>query len=226
MFETGMGDKVSWEKNRKGAIRYYEESGLPGTDLLTTYSVIIEGEEISTYARNHVSVSHNPIANIYPASGAASIGEALKIGIIAAIDTDGADSNDGSDMLEIMKFGALLQKTFHKDPSAMTVGEMLRMATIRGVRALDLDQPVGSVETGKKADFFLSGPAESVKSCLAHDIVATLIYSRGHKAISIVVINGKAVMEEGRSLLADEQEILNTVQLMIKDLVKCIQENQ
>lgn len=41
-----------------------------------------------------------------------------------------------------------------------------------------------------------------------------------------MVINGKTVMEEGRYLLADEQEILNTAQLMAEDLVRCIQENQ
>ena len=63
---------------------------------------------------------------------------------------------------------------------------------------------------GKKADFFLFDPAKSVKSCPVHDIVATLIYSGDHKAVDTVVINGKTVMEEGRYLLADEQEILNT----------------
>ena len=173
-----------------------------------------------------MSVSYNPIANMYLASGVAPVGEMLKAGITVAIGTDGAGSNNDNDMLEAMKFGALLQKTFHKDPLAMTAGGMLRMATIEGARALGLDQLVGSIEVGKKADFFLFDPAKSVKSCPVHDIVATLIYSGDHKAVDTVVINGKTVMEEGRFLLADEQEILNTAQLMAEDLVRGIQENQ
>ena len=100
------------------------------------------------------------------------------------------------------------------------------MATIEGARALGMDRLVGSIEVGKKADFLLFDPAKSVKSCPVHDIVATLIYSGDHKAVDTVVINGKTVMEEGRFLLADEQEILNTAQLMAEDLVRCIQENQ
>ena len=94
-----------------------------GADLLAVHSVAIGEEEISTYARNHVSVSYNPIANMYLASGVAPVGEMLKAGITVAIGTDGAGSNNDNDMLEAMKFGALLQKTFHKDPLAMTAGE-------------------------------------------------------------------------------------------------------
>ena len=71
MFETGTDDKISWERNGKSAIRHYEESGLLGADLLAVHSVAIGEEEISTYARNHVSVSYNPIANMYLASGVA-----------------------------------------------------------------------------------------------------------------------------------------------------------
>ena len=60
MFETGTDDKISRERNGKSAIRHYEESGLLGADLLAVHSVAIGEEEISTYARNHVSVSYNP----------------------------------------------------------------------------------------------------------------------------------------------------------------------
>lgn len=123
MFETGTDDKISRERNGKSAIRHYEDSGLLGSDLLAVHSVAIGEEEISTYARNHVSVSYNPIANMYLASGVAPVGEMLKAGITVAIGTDGAGSNNDNDMLEAMKFGALLQKTFHKDPLAMTAGE-------------------------------------------------------------------------------------------------------
>ena len=77
---------------------------------------------------------------------------------------------------------------------------MLRMATIEGARALGLDQLVGSVEVGKKADFFLFDPAKSVKSCPVHDIVATLIYSGDHKAVDTVVINGKTVIGPPRDI--------------------------
>jgi 5-methylthioadenosine/S-adenosylhomocysteine deaminase len=226
MFETGTDDAISRERNGKSAIRHYEETGLLGPGLLAVHSVAIGEEEIRAYARNQVSVSYNPIANMYLASGVAPVGEMLKAGITVAIGTDGAGSNNDNDMLEAMKFGALLQKTFHKDPLAMTAGGMLRMATIEGARALGMDRITGSVEEGKKADFFLFDPSKSVKSCPVHDIVATLIYSGDHKAVDTVVINGNTVLEDGRFLLADEKEILDDAQLMADDLVRCIQENQ
>ena len=78
------------------------------------------------------------------------MGALKKAGITVAIGTDGAGSNNDNDMLEAMKFGALLQKTFHKDPQAMTAGQTLRMATIDGAKALGMEKQIGSIEVGKK----------------------------------------------------------------------------
>lgn len=224
MFETGTDDKISWERNKKSAIDHYEESGLLGPDLLAVHSVAIGEKEISAYARNGVSVSYNPIANMYLASGVAPVGALKKAGITVAIGTDGAGSNNDNDMLEAMKFGALLQKTFHKDPQAMTAGQTLRMATIDGAKALGMEKQIGSIEVGKKADFFLFDPSKSPKSCPVHDIVATLIYSGDHKAVDTVVVNGVRIMEGGCLLTANEEEILQNAQKMADDLVTCISE--
>lgn len=225
MFETGTDDHISRERNGMPAIKHYEESGLLGPDLLAVHSVAVGAPELEKYVEYKVSVSYNPIANMYLASGVAPVKEMLTSGIVVGIGTDGAGSNNDNDMLEAMKFGALLQKTFHKDPQAMTAGQMLRMATIEGARALGMEDLTGSIEEGKKADFFLFDPSKSVKSCPVHDIVATLIYSGDHRAVDTVVINGRSVMEGGEFLLWDEHEILKQAQLMADDLKRCMKEN-
>ena len=51
-----------------------------------------------------------------------------------------------------MKFAALKQKGFHQDATIITAEKVLEMATIGGARAVGLEEEIGSVEVGKKAD--------------------------------------------------------------------------
>ena len=224
MFETNTDNNISLDKNGKSAIKHYEETGLLGSDLLAVHSVAMEEEELQKYKEYDVSVSYNPVSNMYLASGVAKVPRMLELGIKVGIATDGAGSNNVNDMFETIKFGALLQKTHHKDPLAMTAIKILRMATIEGAKVLKINHLVGSIEVGKKADFFIFDPLKSIKSCPIHDVVSTLVYSGDYNAVDTVVINGKTVFENNEYLTLDIKEVLEEAQKMANDLTMCIKE--
>ena len=85
------------------------------------------------------------------ASGVAPVVRMLTKGINVCLGTDGASSNNNLDMLEEMRMATYLQKVFTEDPTALPVNEIMRMAAIRGARALNFEN-VGSLEVGKAAD--------------------------------------------------------------------------
>jgi 5-methylthioadenosine/S-adenosylhomocysteine deaminase len=99
-----------------------------------------------------VTVSHNPVANMILASGVCPVPQLREAGIAVGIGTDGAASNDSNNMLEAIKMAVLIQKLHHLDAKAMLATDALRMATIEGARALGLDDMIGSIEVGKRAD--------------------------------------------------------------------------
>lgn len=59
-----------------------------------------------------MSISHNPAPNLYLGSGIPPIPESLATGVNVSIGTDGAASNNSTDMLESMKLAALIQKEY------------------------------------------------------------------------------------------------------------------
>lgn len=221
MFETDGDESDSMERFGRHAIDWYEAWGLLGGDLLAVHSVALGERELAKYREHQVMVSYNPVSNMYLASGVAPIPKLLEMGLTVGLGTDGAGSNNSNDMLEAMKSGALLQKVALRDPLALTGIKTLRMATIEAARALKLDHLIGSIEAGKRADFFLFDPMASVKACPVLDPVATLVYSGDPRGVDTVVIDGRVILSGGAFVDADEPAILARAQEMALDLQRC-----
>lgn len=221
LFETGEDNRSCQERFGVSALDWYLEHHFLGPDLLAVHSVALGERELEAYRAFQVMVSYNPVSNMYLASGVAPVSKLLDLGLTVGLATDGAGSNNDNDMLEAMKSGALLQKATHKDPLVMTAQRTLRMATIEGAKALRLDHLVGSLEVGKRADFFLLDPLRSPKTCPVLDPVSTLVYSSDPAAVDTVVVNGRVLLRDGQFVSEDEGAILAHAQEMALDLQRC-----
>jgi 5-methylthioadenosine/S-adenosylhomocysteine deaminase len=58
--------------------------------------------------------------------------------------------------MEEMDLAAKLQKVTRNDPRALNAEQALDLATIGGARALHMENELGSLEPGKKADLIFS----------------------------------------------------------------------
>jgi cytosine/adenosine deaminase-related metal-dependent hydrolase len=115
---------------------------------------------------------------MYLGSGIAPITRLAADGLTIGLATDGSGSNNCQDMLETLKFSALLQKVGRMDPSCVLAQRALDWATRGGAEALGMADQVGALAPGMKADFFLANPF-TPKAIPVHDPVATLVYSAG-----------------------------------------------
>src|SRR3954464_15789784 len=116
-------------------------------------------------------------------------------GVRLSLATDGAASNNSQDMIEALKLGALLQKVAHRDSTVVTAPEILRMATVGGADALHRPD-LGSLEAGKRADFFLFDPRRP-KSTPLHDPISTLVYTGGEQNVGTTASVGRAAQAGG-----------------------------
>lgn len=219
MLETETDNVICKERyGMKDAITFFEKTHLLGDDLLAVHVVAVGDRELKAFREHGVKVSHNPMANMYLASGVAPITDMLERNICVSLGTDGAASNNSTDMLETLKMTALLHKVNAQDPTAITGNKVLEMATIDGARAIGMDHLIGSIEEGKQADFFLLDPDACGKSSPCHSPVATLVYSSGQQSIVKVVIDGKTIINNGDFVELEERAVYEHQSEMARDL--------
>lgn len=139
-----------------------------------------------------------PLSDAARGQASAHWTELARAGVACALGTGGPAFSGSADMVEEMKAMVLLQNTLRLDPGAMSTESVLEMATLGGARALGLEQEIGSLEPGKRADvavFDLRGPHCQV----SHKPVSTFVCcARGQDAFAVFV-DGRSVHRAGQA---------------------------
>lgn len=187
--------------------------GLLGSGFLGVHAVHLDTADLELLARHGCSVAHCPSSNMKLANGIAPVQDMLAAGIVVALGTDGAASNNRLDLFEEMRMGALLAKVGSGDATAAPAHAVLRMATRDGAEALGLGDLTGSIEIGKQADLCaVDFGCVQLQPCF--DPVSHLVYAASRHDVSHVWVDGETRVEQGRLQFGmDERELLATVRL-------------
>lgn len=194
--ETEVDNEMCLRYYGKDIVDLLEEIGFLTDKMLAVHCVNLTERDIRRFAEYGVSISHNPAPNLYLGSGIPPIPESLLAGVNVALGTDGAASNNSTDMLETMKLAALIQKGIHRDASVISADQVIRMATCGGAKAIGMENLVGTLEVGKKADMILFDPRH-LKSFPNHNAEATVVYASSEENIDTTIVNGKIVYHKG-----------------------------
>jgi 5-methylthioadenosine/S-adenosylhomocysteine deaminase len=162
-------------------------------------------------ARRGVRVVHNPESNMKLASGVAPIPELLARGVAVGLGTDGCASNNNLDLFQEMDCAAKLHKVHRLDPTVMPSNVVLQMATLGSAKVLGLEQEIGSLEVGKKADIIILDLHRPHLQPI-YNIVSHLVYSATGADVRDVIIDGKPIMQDRKLLTIDEETVLEKVQ--------------
>lgn len=182
-----------------------------GPDVLAAHCIHLTNKETRLLATHNVKVAHNPVANMKLAQGTAKIKDLRDLGIIVGLGTDGPASNNTLDMFETMKVAALLQKLHYKDPTVLPAYTVLKMATIDASKALGIENSVGSIEVGKKADILLIDFRKPHLTPL-HNVYANIVYSVHGSDVHTVIVNGNILMENREVKTLNEREVIQKAQ--------------
>ena len=201
---------------------YLERIGFLGPDVVAAHCVWLSDEEIKIIKKHDVKVSHNPCSNMKLASGIAPVSKLIENDICVSIGTDGASSNNNLDLIEELKTASLLQKVSTLDPKVLTSDEAITMATIKGAEALGLENEIGSIEVGKKADIILIDTNSANMVPDSSSLSSNVIYSANGSNVDTTICNGKILMENKKLTVLDEQEIYDKAKKAIKELKEAI----
>ncbi len=105
-----------------------------------------------------------------------------------------------------MRTAALLQKVL-RGTEALPARRALRMATIDGARALQLEDEIGSLEAGKRADITIINLEGLHTSPSTSDPISMIVYAAQSSDVRTVLVDGQVLMLDRRLLTLDEQSV-------------------
>jgi 5-methylthioadenosine/S-adenosylhomocysteine deaminase len=97
----------------------------------------------------------------------------------------------------------------------MQASTVLKMATRWGARVLGLEQEIGTLEAGKKADLIVVDLRSPHMVPLYHPI-STLVYAASGGDVKDVMVNGKILMRDRRMTQVDTEEVMAKVREISK----------
>jgi 5-methylthioadenosine/S-adenosylhomocysteine deaminase len=209
----------SHERHGKTPVQLLAELGCFRVPTVAAHGIYLDGGDMVLLSQGGVTVAHNPDSNLKLANGIAPVLSLLENGVNVSLGTDGAASNNNLNLFEEMHLAALLQKLLRRDAEALPAREVLRMATIRGAKALGLEDRVGSLEVGKQADVVV---VDAGRPHLAprHDPAALLVYSAQGGDVCMVLVDGRILLDDHELTTIDEEKVLEQAKAQTQSLLR------
>jgi 5-methylthioadenosine/S-adenosylhomocysteine deaminase len=199
-------------------VEFLDKIGFLKEPVLAAHCINLSREDMQILSERGVNVAYVPVANMKLGLGAPKVKDLTDLGVNVGLGTDGPASNNTLDMFETMKVAALLQKLIYLNSKVLSAYEVLEMATINGAEALGIDEKIGSLEVGKKADVILIDLSKPHLKPL-HDIYASIVYSARGGDVDTVIVDGKILMENRQVKTLDEQAIMEKAEDTASDLL-------
>src|SRR6266536_1338398 len=203
-------DAVRARHGIEGAVRYLDQHGLLGPDVIAAHCIYIDDGEVELLARTGTPVAHCPVSNVKIEARMAPVPALLRAGVVLGLGTDCAASNNGMDLFSEMKCAGLLSKLTTGDPTFLPAAQLLRPATAEAARVLGMDHLVGSFEVGKRADL-ITLDRDSLHLAPWNDLYGTLVYAARGADVRHVRVDGRAIMLDRHLLSVDSAELARRV---------------
>jgi 5-methylthioadenosine/S-adenosylhomocysteine deaminase len=187
-------------------IEFVDSIGFLTDRTIAAHVIQANEKELDILKGRGVGIAHNPQSNMKLAAGVAPVPLMLKKDMAVGLGTDGAASNNDVSMWEEMDTAAKLHKIFSGDQKVLSAEQAFEMATIRGARALHLENLIGSIEAGKLADIAIVD-LDSLNQTPYFNIYSALVYSTKAADVRTVIINGRIVMFNRQLLTLNESVI-------------------
>lgn len=216
--ETLDEEKTIYERYDKRGTEYLNDLGVFDVPVVLAHGIYISDSDIAILKNIKGGISHNPISNCKLSSGICDVVKLRKNGINVGLGTDGIGSTATLDMFEEMKMAAYLQKVKTKNPTSITAYEILKMATIEGAKVLGLEDEIGTLEVGKKADMIFI-KTDKIHLCPENDVCANIAYSANGADVDTVMIDGNLIMQNRKMININEKEVMKEVKKIAKRLL-------
>jgi cytosine/adenosine deaminase-related metal-dependent hydrolase len=197
-------------------IERFEELGILGRRFLGTHMGWLSDDEVGLMKRRDATAVHCPSASMKGAYGAMTKGkfpELMREGVTVGLGTDGPAASCFLDMFREIHLAATAHKEARLDWTLISPYEALELATIGSARGALLDDEIGTLEPGKKADLILLDLMQpQMVPWHEYNLLANLAYAASGSLVHTVLVDGRVLVRRGEVQTMDEERIVRDMQ--------------
>lgn len=181
---------------------------LLGPDISIAHCTGLDAEEVRILGEAGASVAHGPLTYAV-VHARCPVMELLEAGANVVISTDASSPDRSYDLLAQVHPAIQLQRVHYQDGAVLPGGKALAMVTIDAARALGMQDEIGSLEIGKKADLILiDAQRPHFHPFVAELAPHRLAYMATGQDVQTVIVDGRILMEDRQILTTDTQAAL------------------
>ena len=219
--ETKAENDQFFKKHGMSPVEMMAKYNLLDSQTLLIHGVWLSDTDIDLTAAFSASLTHCPESNMKLSSGVLRLGDLHAKGVNLALGTDGCASNNDQDMFGEMDMAAKLHKVTTLNPTVADAGTVLSMATRCGAKAAGLENEIGTLEVGKKADVILVNTQVPNLQPMYHPI-SHIVYAASAADVDSVWVDGIPLVRQRKLLTIDTDRVFTQLQPIAHEIQKFI----
>ena len=214
--ETLKQETIVVDKFGGSSIQVLKKKGLLNKNTLLVHANWLTDEDLIMISKAGSSIVHCLSSNIKIADNVLDIHRAMKFGINICLATDGVCTSSTYSVLDEAKNVYLRN---HGSPEkSMSAQQVFDMITLTAARAIGMENIIGSIEKGKRADLAFWQKPKKLFNC--DNLVNYLMLSGGPAELQHLIIDGKKVIWYKNMSTVSENKIISNYRTLTSTLKK------
>jgi cytosine/adenosine deaminase-related metal-dependent hydrolase len=194
---------------RSGGIQQLAERGLLVAGMQIIHAVWCTPAEIAALVAHRATVSISPYSELRIGFGFPITAELVAAGVPVGLSVDTTTLTGNADMFAIMKAIQNVENGRSRDEFAMSARRILELATIGGARSMGIDDIVGSLTPGKRADLIMVD-TRALNLAVLTEPAHMLVEAAQPANVDTVLIDGRIAKRAGRLSALDVGDIIES----------------
>ena len=209
------------------ALTQLDKMGFLEYPIIAAHSITIPFDDFDLVKDQPFTVAAAPSSGMRNAAGVAPLVELIEAGVNVALGTDNVTNNNSYDMFKEMSLAGKLMALLHKDAAALPTRAILDMATMGGARAIGMEDEIGSLEKGKKADL-ISLDLDEIGWVPfgGQDVHTAMVYSVTGQHVRDMMVDGEWLYRNDDYLTVDYKQACEDLEEKHTELVEKINKKE
>lgn len=211
---------IDWAAPNLSSIEYLNKIGVLQAKPLLAHCILTNERDFELIGESNSSIAHCPKSNAKFGHRIAPFEQFLDNNLRVGLGSDSVASNNLCDILEEGRFAALTARNRTDKNRLVNAKEVLETMTLGGAKALQLENEIGTIESGKHADLAVIS-LENIAQHPIHDIYSAVLFASSARDVCLTIVAGEEVYRNGKSVKVNESELKQTA----RKIAKKMQEN-
>lgn len=194
-----------------------DPNALLGSDVHIQHGQGLSLDEVNIMAKTKTNFSFVP--TIAHFNSQAPIMELMAQGVNVAITTDAPSYSSNFDLFSSMRKCQFMVRALYNERNYLPNEKIIEMVTIDAAKCLGMENEIGSLEIGKKADL-ITIAIDKPYFMPYHDPCNLVVRFAHGNDVDNVICNGKFIVRDSKLVEVDGERIFSDAQTMSDQLMK------